>query len=284
MGQVVVGVDESDSAAQALRWAAIEAELRGWSVTAVMAWGHIDQHHADAGRGFDPNYGEREAAAALDGIVTRAIGGAADAIERLVVCDLPARAVLEASADADLLVVGARGMGGFKGLLLGSVSQQCLHHTAVPIAVVRGEAPAADDEQRVVVAVDGSDSGRRAVSWAVDAARVRSARLTVVNGWQRPYIGDTAARLDPAELENASRQVVAAALEGLDTSGLPAPVEQVSAEGGAATAILRTAGGADLIVMGSRGRGGFKSLLLGSVTAQVTQHADTTVVVIPPAA
>jgi len=288
MGQVVVGVDESDGAARALQWAAREGELRGWAVRAVLAWGLLDQHHTIIGERFDPGYGEKDAAEALAGIVFRALGDdVAAKVEHRVVCELPAHALLTASAGADLLVVGARGMGGFKGLMLGSISQQCLHHTSVPIAVVRGEPATTDRESRIVVAVDGSDTAQRALAWALDEARARAARVTAVHAWHPAYVSGypyTEPVFEPDEFERASRQVVAAAIEAADSSGLAAPVEQRSARGGAAAAILDAAAGADLIVMGSRGLGGFKGLLLGSVTAQVTHHAEATVVVIPPGA
>jgi nucleotide-binding universal stress UspA family protein len=138
MGLIVVGVDESAGAAAALRWAMTEAEARGWSPRAVLAWGYLDQHHATPGQSFDPAYGEADAQAALDAIVAEVVGSArAATVDRKLVNDLPARALLDASEGADLLVVGARGLGGFRGLLLGSVSQQCLHHATCSVAVVR---------------------------------------------------------------------------------------------------------------------------------------------------
>ena len=75
MNQVVVGVDESDGAADALRWAVREAELHGWTVTAVMAWGFLDQHHTIVGERFDPSYGGPDALDALGTIVVTAVGG-----------------------------------------------------------------------------------------------------------------------------------------------------------------------------------------------------------------
>jgi nucleotide-binding universal stress UspA family protein len=283
VGQVVVGVDESEGSASALRWAAREGALRGWTVTAVLAWGLLDQHRATAGQPFEPSYSEADAAEALAAIVTRVVGDR-EKIAQRVVCDLPARALIDAAASADLLVVGARGVGGFKGLLLGSVSQQCLHHSPVPVAVVRGEPATADGAERIVVAVDGSDAAASALAWALDEARARDARLVVVNAWSLPYAGElpiAGPTAEPAAFERASRGLLAAALERADTTGLSAPVEEVSVEGGVAAAIFKTAKGADLIVMGTRGTGGFKGLLLGSVTAQVVHHAETTVVAVP---
>ena len=124
MGQITVGVDSSATAAAALRWAVLEAKLHGWSITAVLAWGFLDQQHTIIGERFDPHYGEPAALEALDEIVAGATGDeSASAIARQVVCDLAARALLGASSGSELLVVGARGLGGFRGLLLGSVSR-----------------------------------------------------------------------------------------------------------------------------------------------------------------
>lgn len=116
MRQIVVGVDESAGAADALRWALAEAQLHDAELTAVMAWALLDQHHAEVGEPFDASYGDAEATAALGRYVAAAVGDQkARFVRTAVVCDLPARALLEASAGADLLVVGARGLGGFRG-------------------------------------------------------------------------------------------------------------------------------------------------------------------------
>ena len=137
MGHIVIGMDESEGAAAALRWALREAELRDWTPTAVLAWGLLDQYHTVVGERFDPSYGEVDAEMALAAAIQKAIGAeAATAVKRQVACDLPARALLDAAEDADLLVVGARGLGGFRSLLLGSVSEECLHHATCPMAIV----------------------------------------------------------------------------------------------------------------------------------------------------
>jgi nucleotide-binding universal stress UspA family protein len=116
----------------------------------------LDQHHLLEPSKWDPEYGASEAHAALGRYVEMALGD--DALERVeleVVTNLPGTALVEAARGADLLVVGARGLGGFRGLLLGSVSQQCLHHATAPVAIVR-DGPLDVDPRRVVAAVDGS--------------------------------------------------------------------------------------------------------------------------------
>ncbi len=288
MGHITVGVDSSAGAAGALRWATREAELRGWSITAVLAWGFLDQQHSIVGERFDPSYGEKNALDALNQIVLTATGTqAAPDISRRVMCDLAVPALLEASSGSDLLVVGARGLGGFRGLLLGSVSQQCLHHATCPIAIVRAHAQPEATMERIVVAIDGSDTSQRALSWALDEGRLRQAAVEVMHSYHAQYVDAPpygVPMFEPEVYEKAAQRVLDLAVDAADTSGLPLPVERIVVVGGAAKAILETAKGADLVVVGSRGLGGFKGLLLGSVSHQVTHHAACPVVVVPPTA
>lgn len=133
-GVVVVGVDGSEGARRALRWAATEARLRGAALRVVHAWSYLDQPEDT----FDPAYGEDDARRLLEeAIATLGTDGEGLEIERVTVCDLPTRGLLDAAAGADLIVVGARGLGGFEGLLLGSVSQQVANHAPCPVVIVR---------------------------------------------------------------------------------------------------------------------------------------------------
>jgi nucleotide-binding universal stress UspA family protein len=290
MTVIVVGVDGSESAAQALQWADREATLRNWPVTAVLAWGFLDQHHPDLDDRFDPSYGETEASHALDAYVDRALGPTrSGAVRKRTICDLPSAALLRSSRDASLLVVGARGLGGFRELLLGSVSHACVHHAAGPVAVVRGEhtASEAGTVERVVVGIDGSETARHALVWAVEEARLRSARLEVVHAWHMPYVTGypwVSPTFDLDAFEEAAQRTVAVALEAVDTDGLVEPITRTLCSGGAASVLLEAAKGADLVVVGSRGLGGFTGLLLGSVSNQVVHHATCPVIVVPPEA
>ena len=293
MAHIVVGVDGSEQSAQALRWAARAAELRSASLTAVVAWVYLDQHHTIVGERFDPDYGSTDAEAALDAYVVAALGPeAATRVDRKVVCDLAAAALLGAAAGADLLVVGARGLGGFRGLLLGSVSQHCLHHATCPVAVIRGAhatGPDADDgTPRLVVGIDGSTAARQALRWAIAEARFRGAVLDVVHAWHPPYLGGHPYAVpapDPDLYEGAARQVLHDAVAAEDTRGLAQPVEEIlTLAGSAASALVEASKGADLVVVGSRGLGGFGELLLGSVSHQVAHHASCPVVIVPPGA
>jgi nucleotide-binding universal stress UspA family protein len=137
---VVVGVDGSANSLAAVRWAREEAQARHVPLRAVTVWGFLDQPHEE-GTHFDPRYGEGSARDFLARMVEEAVGpDAASEVELEPVCDLPARGLVDAAdaAHTPLLVIGARGVGGFKGLLLGSVSQKVLVTATGPVAVIHG--------------------------------------------------------------------------------------------------------------------------------------------------
>ena len=139
MRKIVVGVDGSAQSEAALGFAIEEARLHGGTVRAVMAW-HAPTRVYVAAVGFPsiakPVEYRRQAARLLEDVVARA--GAEDvAIEPVLREGGAAAVLLDESRDADLLVVGSRGRGGFAGLLLGSVSQHCVTHATCPVAVVR---------------------------------------------------------------------------------------------------------------------------------------------------
>lgn len=139
--------------------------------------------------------------------------------------------------------------------------------------------------QRIVVGVDGSDTARSALRWALDEARVRQAEVDVVHTWHVPYTGAypyATSILDPGEFEGEARRLLDETVEGADVTGVPS-VQRILAPGQAAHNLVAAAKGADLLVVGSRGRGGFAGLLLGSVSQQVVHHAPCPVVVVPPA-
>ena len=186
MTRVIVGMDESRGAAQALKWAVGEGAGRDWHIRAVHAWSYVDQSQLKVTHGFDPDDNAEAARKILGEAVEHAVATeAAESIELEVVCDLAPSALVERSTEADLLVVGSRGMGGFLSLLVGSVSDQCLRHASCPVAVVRpGIEPARHVRQRIVVGVDGSPTAQRALRWALDMARPGHGEVEVVHTWQ----------------------------------------------------------------------------------------------------
>lgn len=133
--RIVVGVDGSEPAARALQWAISEARVRSATVQAVHAWSY------PLAMGVGANASEllmRGAESAAEAVLDHAVASRPDdvVVEPVLTLGLAAETLLDASKGADLLVVGSRGHGGFFGLLLGSVSQQCAHHAACPVVIV----------------------------------------------------------------------------------------------------------------------------------------------------
>jgi nucleotide-binding universal stress UspA family protein len=139
--RIVVGVDGSETAELAVRWAAAEADRRGASLELVAAW---EVPTSNYGFGLAPITedvvkGLMKAAEENIGNALDVVRAEAESIEVIttVMEGQAARVLLDVSRDADLLVVGSRGLGGFRELLLGSVSQQCAHHATCPVVIVR---------------------------------------------------------------------------------------------------------------------------------------------------
>jgi nucleotide-binding universal stress UspA family protein len=135
---------------------------------------------------------------------------------------------------------------------------------------------------QIVVGVDGSKGSRTALEWALDEARLRKSKVTVITAWSpvmTGYIAVPAPFVDPNLFEEAAHQTVQHALEDVDTTGLSVETKVVS--GSAGQALTAASETADLVVVGSRGYGGFTGLLLGSTSQQVAHHAHCPVVIVP---
>ena len=282
--RIVVGVDGSPASKVALRWAADEATVRGVGLEIIYAWGSHHLLSPDVGH-IDQAPFELEGRAILDDAVASLSGRTAvpPDVSAVLAEDDAATALLRVAADAALLVVGSRGRGGFTGLLLGSVSQRCVDHAPCPVAVITPTWEGTPHE-RVVVGVDGSDSSYGALHWAIDEAARREAQLDVVNAYgfhQYPSPYGPIVAVDPGQMEKSSKAILDEMVAGaFGSSGPPAAVELICASLTPAPALLESAKGADLLVVGSRGRGSFRGLLLGSVSQQCVHHAPCPVVVV----
>ena len=140
---------------------------------------------------------------------------------------------------------------------------------------------------RIVVGVDGSDGARSALEWALAEARRRGDSVDVVYAWRAPaqmlpgpYVAPGAASDDTVDRARAEAEhLLDHELQAVHTDGVT--VERITPTGPAARSLLDVARGADLLVVGTRGRGGFTGLLLGSVSQQVSHHAPCPVVIVP---
>ncbi|HUR08953.1 MAG TPA: universal stress protein, partial [Nonomuraea sp.] len=198
---------------------------------------------------------------------------------RFPVC-APAAALIDASRDAALVVVGHRGLGGFTGLLVGSVGVQTAAHAACPVVVVRDSPSGASDEAgpatgQVVVGVDGSDLSNLAVDFAFAHAALHRLGVVAVHAHQwriGSYYTDY--------LYQWPTRLLAEAVAECRAKYPDVPVQQKVVQGESADVLIAESAGAALTVVGSRGRGGFTGLLLGSTSQRVLHHATGTVAIV----
>ncbi|MEV0718015.1 universal stress protein [Asanoa sp. NPDC050611] len=279
---VVVGVDGSESALRAARTAAREALLRHRRllVTHAFTWALIPTN-------LGPNLASpREIGlrTAAEQLVADAVGAAEKAapgveVEGEVRDGAPATVLLHHAARAELIVLGDRGLGGFTGLVIGSVAVQVAAHAACPVLVVKG---ATDRPGPVVVGVDGSGTAERALAFAFAEAHLRGADLVAVLAWRRPEpigVGGEIRPVIPDEREEGARlleDAVApwcARYPGVRVTRRVVP-------GRPAKVLVEESRRAQLTLVGARGRGGFAGLLLGSVSHTLLHHTHSPVVIV----
>jgi len=280
MEGIVVGVDETLRAEAALRWALDHASPTHQPVTAVMAWGFIDQHHLEPDAPLDPNYDADIAAKVLDDPVTRACGEHAH-VQRTTINDLPHRALLDASHGATLLVLGARDINAGRVIVRESISRLVLCDATCPVAVVRDSADRGG--LPIVIGVDGSEPSRRAMQWGIDHARRLDRPVIALHAWHLPASSTSFYRPYPAprDLADQAEHFVHSELDHVDTSDLATTIECRSMSGSAADALIEASAMASVVVVGSRGRGALSRAVLGSVSDRVSHHASAPVVVVP---
>lgn len=270
---IVVGFDASAGSRAALRWALDEGAQTGTAVTLVYAFDWPVMAGAGAlAPAVWPDYGAQQEA---DEVVAAAVAGARDThpdvpVTGTVVPGGATAVLVDRSHRARLVVLGGRGAGGFAGQLLGSTSISVSAHARCPVVVVRGREPAGAP---VVAGVDGSDQALLAVEFAFAAAAGRGTSLRVVRAWEPPA----------AEPEVRTEEELAATMELIGGwrdkyPQVPTSVHVVARP--AAEALVEASAGAQLIAVGSRGRGGFRGMLLGSVSQKLLYHAECPVAVI----
>lgn len=195
-----------------------------------------------------------------------------------VVTGAAAAVLLAEARDAALVVVGDRGLGGFSGLLLGSVAVQLAAHAPVPVVVIRGtEHP----KGPVVVGVDGSGHSDLAVGYAFEEAAFRDTELRAVHAWTHPVASEPGDMLPLVyDVTDEETRVLAEALAGWCDRYPEVKVTRTLVRGRARRALVEESTRAQLLVVGARGRGGFTELLLGSVSHAALHHARCPVAVV----
>jgi nucleotide-binding universal stress UspA family protein len=284
---IVVGVDGSDESLEAVRWAAVEAGLRGRAVLLINAYGLPTSPEA-----VDPSRLARlhaSARAEAGALTSRAASVVRELAPQVAVVGQArigpaAHVLIELSGVAAAIVVGHRGRDGFGARLLGSVAARVAAHAQCPVAVVRPAAVGREITNGVVlVGTDGSSACDVAVGFAFEEADLRGGAVSVIHAWEppappwrtdvRPLV------LDAAEVETAEEHRVREWIRPWQDKYPQVPVQVHLSSQRPAAALLDAASRAELLVVGSRGHGGFAGLLLGSVSQQVIHHAPCPVVV-----
>ncbi|HET6504365.1 MAG TPA: universal stress protein [Amycolatopsis sp.] len=288
---ILAGVDGSRSALDATRWAAREAARRhaplrlfhacvlppsaprvpcalpGGAVEALVDYGHALLRDA-----------ERVALEAESGIE----------VERELRVGNAAGGLIESSGAARLVVLGSRGLGGFEGMLVGSVPAGVSAHGHCPVVVVRGRTPE-DPPPRtgpVVVGVDGSPVSDSAVEFAFDAASLRGVPLVAVHTWTDMSAGETWSVLpfdiDYEAVAEDERRLLAERLAGWHEKYPDVEVRQRVLRDRPVHGLLEAAADARLVVVGSRGRTALKGVGLGSTSQALLHHSACPVAVVRP--
>ncbi|GAA3199696.1 universal stress protein [Dactylosporangium siamense] len=285
---VVVGVDGSPASLDAVGWAAADAVWRRCRLQIVHAfvWPAV---YAPVPAPV-PSPFEEGVRAAAERTLTVAAGHAravASGLEVRTELQLrePAEALVEASRHAATVVVGHRGHGGFTSLLLGSVGAALAAHAACPVVIVRREdRPAGTEAGRVVVGVDGSHDAEAALRFAFEEASHRSVGLTAAHVYQWPVStgpGDMLPLVyDLDDLREDEQRALSESMAGWSGKYPDLDVRHTLVRGRPAAVLTELSAGAELLVVGSRGRGGFAGLLLGSVSQAAIRHAACPVAVV----
>jgi nucleotide-binding universal stress UspA family protein len=200
------------------------------------------------------------------------------AVEQRAVFGWARDELVEAARDSDLLVVGTTGVGAVESVLLGSVAHAVARTSPCPFALVP-DVPDRPLFNRIIVGVDGSKASQLAADWAADEADRLNLECVVVHAWSYPYATELSSETGHDLTHVDAELCLEAAVERCRDRGR-CPMRGELVELSATKALVEASAQADLVVVGSRGRGELRSLLFGSVAHTVAQHSGCPVVVI----
>jgi nucleotide-binding universal stress UspA family protein len=292
MKDIVVGLDGSAASLHALEWAANEAAERACRLLLVSAY-HVPSYG-------NPAMGDAYISASLgeairkdhDEILQRGVthlqpGHSGLRVETVCMQGGAASCLVEASTDAELLVVGSHGVTGLIRNVIGSTATAVAHRAACSVIVVPSDRaqPPAVPPKVIAVGIDGSPGSHAALMWAYDVAARHDAQLIAVHAWNYPYVRYRGSVAEAVEwVRNDADEELRTAVKQLfdDPKFKPGAVniEQRLIDLGAAEALAAVSNEADLLVVGTRGRGTLATLLLGSISRRVVEFSQCPVGII----
>ena len=284
---ILVAVDGSAESDAAVRWATREAVLHDAPLTlahvvmpVVVSWPVASL------QGSYNEWQEQNAQHVIEQAqktLHASLGEAQPpAVHTKVLHDYIVPALVDASKEAQMVVVGSRGMGAIGRTLLGSVSSGLVHHAHGPVAIIHAdEAQAPDHTSPVLLGIDGSPASEAATALAFDEASRRGVELMALHAWSDvgvfPVLG-----MDWRQYEDEGHEVLGERLAGWQEQYPDVTVRRRIVCDQPARWLIDESEQAQLVVVGSRGRGGFPGKLLGSVSSAVAQAAKAPVVVVRP--
>lgn len=290
---VVVAVDGSEASKQAVRWAANTADKRGIPLRLASSYTMPQFLYAEGMVPPQELFDDLQAEALEKIDEARAIAHemAPDIkIGHTIAEGSPIDMLLEMSKSVTMIVMGSRGLGGLSGMVMGSVSGAVVSHAQCPVVVVREDSSVNEDNKYgpVVVGVDGSEVSQRATEVAFAEASARGAELIAVHTWmdmqvQASLAGLAAAQQQWDEVEREQTELLIERIKPLAEQYPDVPVKKVITRDRPVRALAETSEGAQLLVVGSHGRGGFKGMLLGSTSRALLQSAPCPMMVVRPA-
>ncbi|MDO4611204.1 universal stress protein [Corynebacterium sp.] len=289
---IVCAVDGSDAAKVAVRWAANTAVKRGEPLRLVSSYSMPQFLYAEGMVPPRELYDDLEAETMekIEEATKVAVDFMPDVeISHQIEEGSPIDMLLDLSEQCDMIVMGSRGLGGLSGMVMGSVSAAVVSHAKCPVVVVREDNNVTEETKYgpVVVGVDGSGVSQKAIELAFKEADARGAELIAVHTWMDMQVQASLAGLSAAQqqwqvVEDEQRALLGRRLAGWAEKYPDVQVTKVVTRDRPVRALSDASEGAQLLVVGSHGRGGFKGMLLGSTSRALLQAAPCPMMVVRP--
>jgi nucleotide-binding universal stress UspA family protein len=278
---ILAAVDGSSESDAALRWAIAEAASRDTPITLMHVIAPVVVTWPVRNLQGSYNRWQEDNAAHVVELAKKAVQAAGPnlSVQTKVLHGGVATELVDASRGATMTVVGSRGLGAIGGSVLGSISRALLHYGHGPVAVVRADGGEVDRSAPVLLGIDGSPASEAATALAFDEASRRGVGLVALHAWSDvgvfPALGE-----DWRHYGQEGHEVIGERLAGWQEQYPDVPVTRRIVCDRPAHWLLDGAAEAQLVVLGSRGRGGFSRMLLGSVSTAVAEGSMTPVIVV----